>query len=288
MTHTQPVYFVSHGNTSWIDAHEDSAVQFLRNLGSSVQAGVGFGAFAEFPIPKAILILSAYWETKSTIRVTTAAQHSLNFDGCRDLNNKVTYAVPGDPSLAATVIELVKSAGFAVEEESARGLDHGAFVPLMQMFPSCSIPVVAVSLLATKKPADLISLGTALKPLRSDGVLIIASGALIHNPKELAKATRLGVKVDAPVQPWAARFVKMVEDAVVPNGGEEPGRGDRVLDVYGNSNFKLAQPTWEHFAPLAVAVGAAGDEDSAELLFSRWSLGHISDDCFGFGMTRKQ
>ncbi len=132
------------------------------------------------PKPKAILMVSAHWEEKPlTIGATKPVPLVYDFFGFPERFYKLQYASPGAPELAARVRALVKDAGMPVQDDPARGLDHGTYVPLMAMYPEADVPVLQISM-PVLDPQALFALGRALGPLRDEGVLIFGSGFLTH------------------------------------------------------------------------------------------------------------
>lgn len=162
---------------------------------------------------------------------------------------EMRYAPPGAPELAADVRKLLHSPRHPVHQDAGRGLDHGAYVPLVEMYPDAGIPVLQVSM-PTLDPAELFEIGRRLAPLRDQGVLIIGSGFTTHNLTELD----MGRAADAPPPAWSAEFDEWADQAVA-------GRDlDALLDFRHRAPAaQLAHPRTEHFAPLFVTLGADAD-----------------------------
>ncbi len=200
---------------------------------------------AALPRPSAILVLSAHWvDAPITLGATRPVPLEYDFYGFPDRFYRVGYSAPGAPALAGRVRELVGRAGHAVRG-SERGLDHGAYVPLLAMYPAADIPVLQVSL-PSVAPAELLALGRALAPLRDERVLLLGSGFLTHNLRALdldgrARPPSWAVELDA----WAAEVLARRDvDALLDYRARAPG-------------VKQALPTHEHFAPVIAAMGAA-------------------------------
>ncbi|KAA0254209.1 dioxygenase [Acidobacteria bacterium ACD] len=204
---------------------------------------------AAMPRPSSVLMVSAHWEERP---VTLGAVRTVplvhDFHGFPERYYRTEYPAPGAPALAARVRELLRERGVAAADDPERGLDHGAYVPLVAMYPEADVPVLQVSMPGLD-PAALFDLGRALAPLRDEGVLVFGSGFLTHN---MAYAFRPGVPA------WAREFDAWPADAL--------GR----LDVEALLDFRrrapasrLALPTWEHYAPVLVAAGAAAEERPA-------------------------
>ncbi|WP_059008768.1 dioxygenase family protein [Streptomyces specialis] len=205
---------------------------------------------AELPRPEAILMVSAHWESAPlTLGATTTVPLEYDFRGFPQRYYRVTYPAPGAPALADRVRGLLAGPGTPVHEAPARGLDHGAYVPLAEMYPDAGIPVLQLSM-PTLDPERLLRLGRGLAPLRDEGVLIVGSGFFTHNLRELSWGTGPD---EAPA--WSKEF-----DAW---GWEALARGDidALLDFeHAAPAGRIAHPRTEHFAPLFVSLGA-GEAD---------------------------
>lgn len=196
--------------------------------------------------PRSILMISAHWEQRpTTLGATSSVPLVYDFHGFPDKYYQTRYASPGAPELAARVRELLRERGIAFAEDPWRGLDHGAYVPLVAMYPEADVPVLQISMPALDAQ-ELVQLGRALAPLRDEGVLVFGSGFLTHN---MRFAFRPGIPG------WARDFDDWAADAL------------SRFDVETLADFKarapaalMALPTWEHYAPLLVAAGAVGDD----------------------------
>jgi 4,5-DOPA dioxygenase extradiol len=202
---------------------------------------------AGMPRPRAVLVLSAHWEQRpATIGATRTVPLIRDFYGFPERYYRQQYPAPGAPELADRVKELLRVLG-PVASDPLRGLDHGAYVPLVAMYPQADIPVLQVSLPGLD-PATLVAMGRALSPLREEGVLIEGSGFITHN---------LGA-VDPRPQPsvpgWALEFDAWTAEAL------EHRDVDGLVDFLRRGpGARLALPTTEHFVPLLAALGAAGE-----------------------------
>ena len=233
-----PVIFAAHGAPVLLD---DAA--WMGQLAAWARA---------LPRPSSILMISAHWEHRpTTLAATRTVPLVYDFYGFPERYYRTTYASPGAPALAARVRDLLGAAGQPFADDPDRGLDHGAYVPLVAMYPAADIPVLQLSM-PVLEPRALFALGEALAPLRREGVLVFGSGFLTHN---MAHAFRPGIPA------WATEFDAWAEDAL------------RRLDVDALLDFqvrapgaRLALPTWEHYAPLLVALGAMG-ADRPEVTF---------------------
>lgn len=201
---------------------------------------------ASLPRPRAILIVSAHWEDAPlTIGATTTVPLTYDFWGFPKRYYEVTYPAPGAPELAADVVTQVGSA----HHDPQRGLDHGAYVPLKEMYPGADIPVLQISM-PSLDPIVLMEVGRRLAPLREQRVLIIGSGFTTHN----LRAVDFAAGTAAPVPAWSAEFDDWVQQAMAD------GDVDSLLDfAHKAPAAQLAHPRTEHFAPLFVALGATVD-----------------------------
>jgi 4,5-DOPA dioxygenase extradiol len=199
---------------------------------------------ASLPTPTAVLIVSAHWENAPlTIGATTAVPLVYDFWGFPERYYDVTYAPPGAPELAARVRGLL---GPSVHDDPTRGLDHGAYVPLAEMYPDASVPVLQVSM-PSLDPAELLAVGQKLAPLRDEGVLIVGSGFFTHNLSGMRMHDP-----DIPAPSWSAEFDDWGSRALAERDL------DSLVDfVHKAPASRLAHPRTEHFAPLFVSLGAS-------------------------------
>jgi 4,5-DOPA dioxygenase extradiol len=215
---------------------------------------------------RAIVIVSAHWQTRGEIRATSWERAPLVYDfgGFPKELYEITYPAPGEPSLAARIAGAVP--------ESHRGLDHGAWVPLRLAWPDAHIPVVQVSLPAGT-PQDVFALGRSLRPLRDEGIMIIGSGGIVHN---------LGLvhfsEKNSGIDPWAAEFDRWVADRL------ESRDVDALFEYRDRApEAELAAPTPEHLDPMFVTLGASWPEDRLEMIYEGFHYGNLSMRSFAFG-----
>ena len=210
------------------------------------------GVAANLPKPKAILIVSAHWESEPVTLSSPAAATPLVYDfgGFDPKYYRMTYETPDASELTEMVAKLMPDNESV--HQSNRGLDHGAWVPLKVMYPDADIPVLQMSM-PTSNPEGLMALGKRLQSLRDQGVLIIGSGFMTHGLPFLRDW-----RIDATAPGWSADFDSWAAEALA-NG-----------DVDTLANFKelapgmpYAHPTVEHFTPLFVTLGAASNPESA-------------------------
>jgi 4,5-DOPA dioxygenase extradiol len=226
----------------------------------------------ELPRPDAIVILSPHWMTRGEVNVTasTAPQTIHDFGGFPDELYQLRYPAPGAPILAAHIVKLLQAAGWSSRLDHQRGLDHGAWVPLMYLAPEADIPVVQVSMPARLDTHQAWKLGEALKPLRDMNVLIVASGSLTHNLYEFRGATREGADYVKAFAAWTAQTLRA-------------GQTDQLLDYRQQApSAERAHPTDEHFLPLLIALGAAGERYDTRVLEGGVSYGVLAMDSYLF------
>ena len=210
---------------------------------------VELGAWAaELPRPKSILVVSAHWESAPiTLGATTPVPLTYDFYGFPRRYYEQRYDAPGAPELAATVRSLMPDHE-PVGQDPTRGLDHGAYVPMIAMYPDADIPVLQMSM-PDLDPQHLFQIGRRLAPLRDEGVLIVGSGFMTHGLPFVREYMMTG-KTGAPQ--WSMDFDRWATEAL------ERKDIDSLIDFRNRApGMPYAHPTVEHFAPLFVALGAA-------------------------------
>lgn len=259
-----PSLFVSHGAPTFaIDP--GVAGPRLAELGRSL------------PRPQAVLLVSPHWMTPSP-RVGTAAQPETihDFGGFDQALYQLNYPAAGHPEWARRTIEQLSAAGWLAQADEGRGLDHGAWVPLLHLFPDADVPVFQVSLPSRLDAERAWAFGRALAPLAEQGVLIVGSGSLTHNLYEF----RSGHGAD---EPYVAAFAAWVREAVEHG---DNARLRRTLDDAPQA--QRAHPTAEHFWPLLVAAGAADEgagTPSGTVIDGGIMHGMLAMDSYVFGLT---
>jgi 4,5-DOPA dioxygenase extradiol len=238
MPEHMPVLFVSHGAPDALLKAPDT-VACWREIGRML------------PKPSAILAVSAHWETRQPAVSLAGAPATLHdFSGFPPELYRMQYRAPGAPRLAERVAALLFAAGWAADMHPDRGLDHGAWVPLSAMYPDADVPVTQLSLTRNKAPVDHFDLGKLLAPLRDEGILIVGSGAITHNFGWLD----WGAQGNGVPEPRAHAFSEWVAGRLAAR--DTAG----LLDYRSAPHGKEAHPTEEHFLPLLVALGAAGND----------------------------
>lgn len=256
---TWPVLFVSHGSPMM-----------------AVEPGRAGVALAQWSAalaarPKAILVVSPHWRGHG-LAVTTRSQQQAwhDFGGFPAELYQLRYDAPGDPALAGRVRGLLGQAGYTVQEDAAQPLDHGAWVPLRYLYPQADVPVVQLSLDAGLAAEGQYALGQSLVPLRDEDVLIIGSGSLTHNLRDVR------MPQDAPpcsyvpgFQAWFAQQLQAGDVAALLDWERQaPGA-------------RLAHPHDDHLMPFYVALGAGGLP--AHRLTDEISYGALAMDAYQFG-----
>lgn len=257
-TEVLPTLFLSHGApTLALDPGETGAA--WRKLA------------AELPRPEAILCISAHWMTEEPALSAPAQNETIHdFYGFPEPLYRMRYDPPGAPDVARAIRDLLASNGFISSIDRARGLDHGAWVPLRIMYPEADIPTAQLSIQLDRDAVWHYRIGTALRMLREAGVLILASGGAVHNLRVLARA-------GGPAADWARQFDEWLAAALAE------GRTSELLDWAKRAPFALmAQPTPDHFLPLFVALGAAGEDAKGIRIHRGFTLGNLSMAAFRF------
>jgi len=233
-----PVIYLSHGAPPLADDEE-----WTRQLAEWS---------ASMPKPSSVLMVSAHWEEDPlTVSATTTVPLFYDFYGFPQHYYEVKYPAPGAPQLADQVTRLLDSPGQPVHRDPRRGLDHGAYVPLVEMYPDADVPVLQISM-PTLDPTALFDIGRRLAPLRDQGVLIVGSGFSTHNLREMN--WHAGPNSHPPT--WSSEFDDWLDKSL------HSGDVDSLIDFQRAAPAAhMAHPRTEHFAPLFVALGAASVKD---------------------------
>jgi 4,5-DOPA dioxygenase extradiol len=244
-----PALFVGHGSPT--NAIEDN--EFSRawtDMGKAI------------PTPTAILCISAHWETAGTSVTAMESPETIHdFYGFPRPLHEMRYPAPGSPSLAQRVRKSVQKTEVRLNHDW--GLDHGAWSVLCRMFPAAAVPVVQLSLDRTKGVAFHYALGRELRPLRSQGVLILGSGNIVHN---------LGlIRWRDTAYDWAVEFDGAMKSLLLSRDHDAVVRYDRL-----GRTARLSVPTNEHFLPLLYVLGLQEDDDAVSFFAEKVTLGSIS------------
>jgi len=225
------------------------------------------GIARDMPKPKAILIASAHWETDVPMLTGTATPETIHdFYGFPRPLYEIQYPAKGDPELASRALALLKD--FRATADPVHGLDHGAWSPLLYMYPKADVPVVQVAVQTALGTQHHIEVGRALAPLAQEGVLIIGSGHMTHNLRD---------RGDGGIAPYALEFQAWVKQRIDAHALDELVDYRRLAP-----NGVRAHPSDEHFQPLFFALGAAPKDYKAERLYDGIEMGALAMDAYRF------
>jgi 4,5-DOPA dioxygenase extradiol len=255
-----PSIFISHGAPDLV-LSDLPARHFIEQLG------------ADLPRPQAICVVSAHYESVSP-RVTSAPQPRTihDFGGFDAALYQIQYAAPGAPDLASDIARRLQAAGLTTALDSQWGFDHGTWCPLRLMYPLADIPTVALSVSPQRDARWHLALGRALAGLREEGVLLMGSGALTHNLREVAWP---GSNTDAPA------FVQAFADWMVEHLATQDETA--LLDFAARApHVTRNHPSLEHLMPLFFALGAAGEGWHATRLHESVTYRALRMDAFRF------
>ncbi|MCW8908968.1 MAG: dioxygenase [Sedimenticola sp.] len=251
-----PTLFVSHGAPDFI-LHDHPAIQALQQIGQ------------QYASPATIVIVSAHW-IRDPIGVTSGASHTTihDFYGFDEALYRLEYPARGNPELATALVTQLAEAGLKAQCIPDRGLDHGAWVPLMLAYPEADIPVIQVSL-----PSDDLQqcarLGKALASFREQDILVIGSGGSVHNLRAMNREQHTGE--------WARDFEAWLKQAV------ESGDGSALENPHqATALFPRTHPSVEHYSPLLVARAAAGNGAMGLRIHSSFTYGNIGMAMYEF------
>ncbi len=256
-----PTIFVSHGAPTLL-LEDIPARDFLKELGKKYR-GV-----------KAVLCISAHWMTTNpTVNVVERNETIHDFYGFPPELYKLNYPASGEIEIAENTAEIINDHGITCEIDLARGLDHGAWVPMMLMFPDVDIPVFQLSIQQHMDPKKHHALGMVIESLRHDGVLILGSGGAVH-PLGYAPL-RSGAETDQ----WALDFDSWLTKAVA-NGDDNAIKNFDKVSPYP----ERAHPYPDHFMPLLTSMGAAGKGSKGELIHHSWYWGDLGMAAYEFNI----
>ena len=258
-TAIMPVVFVSHGAPDAL-LNAPDALEDWRKISQRC------------PRPSAILVISAHWEAQLPVASLAESPETIHdFGGFAPELYRMTYPAPGAPELARRAVELLSERQIDAGLSQNRGLDHGAWIALTVMYPDADIPVTQLSLIHNGSPMAHLKLGEALVPLRQEGVLIVATGSITHNFSWLSWPQKK--EVAPALEAKALRFNDWVAEQVAKHDIQS------LLDYRSAPNGADAHPTAEHFLPLFVALGAAGDSTPIHY-HPPFSYGGLSMDAY--------
>ena len=254
-----PAVFIGHGSPmNALESNRYTAA--WRAIGAAV------------PKPRAVLAVSAHWYIGATAVTAMPKPKTIHdFYGFPAELFAIQYPAPGAPEVAQEVAELLKPVGAGLDA-GQWGLDHGTWSVLVHMFPKADIPVLQLSINMLKPPEYHLELGARLAPLRERGVLIVASGNVVHNLRMVEwRRPEFGF-------PWAERF----DNAVLEQLARDP---QGVLAVTNHPDFATAVPTPDHFLPLLYVAGLASRQEPAKAVIQGYSLGSISMTVYAVGAS---
>jgi 4,5-DOPA dioxygenase extradiol len=247
-----PVLFIGHG-------HPLNAIR--RNDFTSALALAG----ADLPRPEAILVVSAHWLSRNEVAVSATEQPETIYDFGAfhpDLF-RITYSAPGAPRQAQQVADLITAR--AVRVDPRRGLDRGAWTILLHLFPAADIPVFQLSIDVAQPPRFHYDLARKLIPLRSEGVLVVGSGNIVHNLRRIDWEDE-----KAPAEEWARAFDEHAKDLLLTS------RHDALI-AYKQLEFAgAAVPTNDHYLPLLYTISLQQQDETVQFLFEGFQYANIS------------
>jgi len=255
-----PALFISHGAPT-LAIEPSAARDFLSGYGRELDR--------RFGRPSAIVVASAHWETPEP-RISTATDPETihDFRGFPEELYRMRYAAPGAPAIAEEARRLLEAGGISATTDARRGLDHGAWVPLSLLYPGADVPVTELSVQPEQDPRHHLRVGEALRPLREQGVLLVGSGSITHNLRDLF-ASR-GEKL-----PYVGEFVDWMSERV------EAADVAALLDYRAHAPQALRNhPTDEHLLPLYTALGARTPGEKPRRVHASQTFGSLRMDAF--------
>jgi len=255
-----PALFISHGSPGIALMPEDPTHRFLCHLAHS------------FTLPNAVVLFSAHWCSDHILISAADPQTTIHdFRGFDPRLYAMEYTPPGQPDLAREIALLLSKVDKQTTLVHDRGLDHGAWIPLMLMYPEATIPVVQVSIQPGLSPRYHYDLGAALSTLKQKNILIIGSGGMTHN---LRKASFNDY--NAPAPQWVSSFAEWMKKQL-ETGEKETTLEYRERCLYAQENH----PTEEHLLPLFIAMGAGG-EAKGQRIHTATMYGTVMTDAYTF------
>jgi 4,5-DOPA dioxygenase extradiol len=260
-----PALFVSHGSPMFA-LEPGQTGPALRAWAHTLTAPDAEGSA---PALRGVVIMSPHWMARAPSVMTTAQPQTWHdFGGFPAALYELQYPAPGSPPLGQEVLGLLQAAGIAAQPDDKRPFDHGAWVPLMHMFPKADVPIVQVALPMGWGPKEVYAMGAALQSLRASGVLVMGSGSMTHNLGEFFGGGPV-------VSPYVTEFSRWIEAAIVR--GDTPSLLEyRSLAPHAHR----AHPTEDHFLPLFFALGAAGEAARPTYLSREVMSGMLAMDTF--------
>ena len=228
---------------------------------------------AQLGKPRAIVVVSPHWDTAvATVGFATRPATIHDFGGFDPRLYEMQYPATGCPEVAAQVVSALQAAGLPVAQDAQRGLDHGAWIPLRQMFPDADVPVVPLSVQSHLGPQHAYRVGEALAGLAQQGILVLASGNITHNLRDLMVLRTQGGAMPDYVQTFADWIHTHMTARDVPG----------LLAYRQQTAGQRAHPSDEHLLPLFTALGAAGADAQPQAFFRGISDFVIAMDGYAF------
>ncbi len=250
--------FISHGSPT-LAVEKNEYTDFLRELGNNIK-------------PKAIVIFTAHWEND----VTTISFRDDAYDMIYDFGGfdrelySIKYPAKGSTKVAALLKSKLEEHGLISREDYKRGLDHGAWVVLKLMYPEANIPVVQVSINPWLSPEELYRIGSAIKELKQEDILIIGSGGSVHNLRSIKWGA-------TEPEPWAVEFDAWLIEKVKDKDKVALFNYEKLAP-----HAKMAVPRGEHFAPFFITLGSGIEDNEPKLIHTGYNYGTLSHICFEF------
>lgn len=253
-TQRMPALFLGHGSPMNV-LEDNQYTRAWRHLGEVL------------PRPKAIVVISAHWFTRGTgVTAMETPETIHDFGGFPQALYDTHYPAPGSPALAQRLVDLLAPEHVTLDKE-AWGFDHGSWGVLIKMYPEADIPMVQLSIDSTKPNAWHYEMGRKLAALRDEGIMLVASGNVVHN---LRTARWHG---ESTLYPWAESFNQFVKDNLAWHG---PAAGHPLVNYLQHASGSLANPTAEHFLPLLYALGAWDGKEPIAIPVEGMEMGSLS------------
>lgn len=260
-----PSLFVSHGAPTFAIEPGQAGPQ-LTELGRRL------------PRPAAVLVLSPHWITRGVQVAASENPETIHdFGGFPEELYRIRYPAPGSTELAMRALELLNADGWHATPDNERGLDHGAWVPVRHLYPEADVPVFQVSMPHTLDGAGAVKLGRTLAPLADEGVLIVGSGSITHNLREVfGGAPEVGSNYSHEFVDWARKAVTTHDEHALANY------------LQSAPHARRAHPTPEHYLPLPFAFGAADRRAPVAVIDGGTTYGVLAMDAYVFGEASRQ
>jgi len=259
-----PALFLSHGSPM-MAMDNSQTTQFFRQLGQHL------------PQPKAIVIFSAHYDRRGPVTITSG--HTLgtihDFYGFPQPLYDIDYSAKGAPELAEKAAKLLQDAGISAQLDPKQGLDHGAWIPMLYMYPDKNIPIIQVSINSAMDAIYNFEIGRWLRPLREEGVLFVGSGGISHNLREIFSPRPDPQRVEKVNQ-----FTAWVSEQLAA------GNVSALLDyLHLAPHASFNHPTPDHYMPLPCILGTSYDDEIGEVLHRAMDLEILALDAYGFGIA---